>query len=373
MVDNTDGTNVILSNNHVLARVNAATAGEVIVQPGVFDGGVAGDRIGALKRFVMINATGNRVDGAIASIDGALGVNVIDQVHNNTIGTASRDHPAIGLLFAGGCSRTLINPIGDVLAQLNISLPAGANAAATVEVGTNVEKVGRTTEYTTSTVQEIDVTVQVDYNSDPNVQDLREFDNQIATAWMSDPGDSGSLVYRGGKGGDESHCGCGGSQAASSVLETDLRTESAMARVVRDKFLRPTALGSWAIDMYYRNEEMGLQRLRDAGITEDDREHAKKLFDKYGDTARRAFLQGSRSDERVTEGHLREAKQALKRAARYLDKEEMHAAQQLLELANDVALGKNAREILAVMNDPKLVARVREIVGRVSSLKHSDC
>lgn len=373
MVDNTDGANVILSNNHVLARVNAGVAGEVVVQPGVFDGGGAGDRIGALKRFVMLNATGNIVDGAIASIDGALGGNVTDQVHNNVIATASHDHPAVGLLFAGGCARTLINPINDVLAQLNISFPGGAGATASVDVGSNVEKVGRTTEYTTSTVTEIDVTAQIDYNPDPNVDDLREFDNQIATAWMSDPGDSGSLVYLGGNGGEENHCGCGGSQAASSILDTDVGADAAMVRVVRDKYLRPTALGRWAIDMYYRNEAIGLQRLRDIGVTEEDRAYAKKLFDKYGDTARQAFVHGTRSDERVTEAHLREAKQGLKRAARYLNKDEMDAAHQLLELASEVALGKNAREILAVMNDEKLVARVREIVGRASLLKHDDC
>lgn len=60
----------ILSNNHVLANVNAGLVGDAILQPGPYDGGTdPADRIAALTRFIPINfapAASNLVDAAIA-------------------------------------------------------------------------------------------------------------------------------------------------------------------------------------------------------------------------------------------------------------------------------------------------------------------
>jgi hypothetical protein len=44
----------ILSNNHVLANSNAASAGDAILQPGKYDGGFEADRIATLEAFVPI-------------------------------------------------------------------------------------------------------------------------------------------------------------------------------------------------------------------------------------------------------------------------------------------------------------------------------
>jgi hypothetical protein len=65
-----DGTNMILSNNHVLANENDATPGDVILQPGHFDGGRRpGDVAGELARFIRLKSTSkNMVDCAVASI-----------------------------------------------------------------------------------------------------------------------------------------------------------------------------------------------------------------------------------------------------------------------------------------------------------------
>ena len=59
----------ILSNNHVLAAVNAGAVGDAIVQPGIADGGTApADTIAQLTRWVPIDLSGgdNEVDCAIA-------------------------------------------------------------------------------------------------------------------------------------------------------------------------------------------------------------------------------------------------------------------------------------------------------------------
>ena len=358
VIDNTDGSQCILSNNHVMARQNAAALGEMIVQPGLFDAGNSpADDIAFLKRFVMIGATGNTVDGAIAQMQRSA---VIDEVHNKIISVATPDHPAVGLLFAGSCNRTIMNPITNVLNQLNISLPT-ANSTVRAEIGMNVEKVGRTTEYTTSSVMEIDATVTIPYNFGNAT-----FDNQITTAWLSNAGDSGSLVYRGGDGGNVDQCGvCGTTSAASRMMGVDLNREQQMASIVRDQFLRHTRIGRWAIDLFNTNEDRALKRLAETKIEDTDRDHARKMYDKYREEAYSLFAQGEKSDRTLTENHMKDAKTALKRAEKYLKKDELHAANELLELAQKHAMGKNVREVLALLNDEKLEKQVSEIVSKV--------
>lgn len=185
----------LLSNNHVLANLNNAAVGDPIVQPGPSDGGRApADTIAKLTRFVPLCPTDNVADAAIAAVTDE--ADVVDRVKDDLVPVASADHPAVGLLFAGSANRTLLNPIDLVLARLGVAFLAGAGVTAAVDVDSRVEKVGRTTRYTTSTVTEIDVSVTV--GAGPGLS--FSFDGQIATAALSEPGDSGSVVYLGGAG-----------------------------------------------------------------------------------------------------------------------------------------------------------------------------
>lgn len=60
----------LLSNNHVLAAVNHAAIGDVIVAPGPADGGLNARRVATLTAFeTMHAATANLIDGAIAQLD----------------------------------------------------------------------------------------------------------------------------------------------------------------------------------------------------------------------------------------------------------------------------------------------------------------
>lgn len=191
--DRRDGNLCILSNNHVLANENEAEAGDVILQPGVADGGSApGDAIAALKRFVALDfsaAAVNSLDCAIAQVVDE--TDVVHRMKEELTAPPEPGHPAIGLLFAGSTTRTLLNPIDDVLRRLDIELVEGPDAAAEPSFDTDVEKVGRTTEHTTGQVTELDVTVQVRYS-----RGTLTFEGQVATTSMSAGGDSGSLVTR---------------------------------------------------------------------------------------------------------------------------------------------------------------------------------
>jgi hypothetical protein len=69
---------------------------------------------------------------------------------------------------------------------LNIGVPIGVGSAT---LGTALQKMGRTTGYTTDQVTQLDVTVSVDYGGK-----IATFRNQLMAGAMSQGGDSGSAV-----------------------------------------------------------------------------------------------------------------------------------------------------------------------------------
>lgn len=142
----------ILSCNHVLANSNAGAVGDPVIQPGTRDGGTdPADRIAQLTRWVPIDVTGgnNEVDCAIAEA-----INAADVLrHVQSIGT-----------------------------------PA---AMAQATVNQSVRKSGRTTQLTTGTVLSDNATTRVNYGG--TGQGI--FINQLQCTLMSQPGDSGSLIW----------------------------------------------------------------------------------------------------------------------------------------------------------------------------------
>ncbi|MGH3664704.1 MAG: serine protease [Egibacteraceae bacterium] len=145
----------LLSNNHVLANSNFAAIGDPTLQPGVADGGtVAADTIGRLAQFVPIKyktattAPLNYVDAAISQVPFHL---------------LNRE-----IFYIGYVRRLYIAPkVGDIL-----------------------QKTGRTTNYTTGRVTDINATLDVG----GYVGGTARFARQILTTAMSAGGDSGSLV-----------------------------------------------------------------------------------------------------------------------------------------------------------------------------------
>ncbi|MDQ3936685.1 MAG: S1 family peptidase [Actinomycetota bacterium] len=369
VTDRTDGALCLLSNNHVIAGQNAAPLGDAITQPGQFvDGGTdPADRIATLKRFVALTTMGpNQVDAAIGDV--VNDPDVVNQVKNNLVPVASADHPAVGLLFAGGCNRTIMNPIDTVLTALNIELP-GAPPGATVApaIGMNVEKVGRTTEYTTSTVKEIDVTIDITYNMGPC-----RMTGQFGTAYFSQGGDSGSVVYRGGAGGNEDLCGLGGGcflmSVGQDVLGTELRREAAEAREVRDKFLKQTRTGRFLIRVYSHNHERLMDRQAETEIAEEDRAFARGLYENFGELARASFFGPTAGQTRITAAHTAVARDCVKRAKKYAFEDEKAALDRLVEVGGRME-GKTVGEVLAALNDEALYQEVRAIVRSIEFLE----
>lgn len=179
-----DGAPMILSNNHVLADSNDGKIGDAILQPGPADGGTAGDRIAALAAFEPLDFGDSPSQCGIAD--------AVATVLNLLAGATGSSHrlqpvqktPGINVMDAA-----LAQPDAPELvvpAILDVGLPTGVGA---VELGQDVQKMGRTTGLTQGYVTQVDVTVNVDYNGR-----TARFTDQMIANKMSSPGDSGSGI-----------------------------------------------------------------------------------------------------------------------------------------------------------------------------------
>jgi hypothetical protein len=153
----------ILSNNHVLAKVNQGHAGDPICQQGRLDGGVCPqDVIARLTQFIPINfAAGvcNFVDAAIAQTS----PNLVDR----------------RVLRGGVAPGVRQNYVAPVLAPALNML---------------VQKSGRTTQFTKGIINAINATITVNYPPTGVARFCRQFGVRGTAGIFSDAGDSGSGV-----------------------------------------------------------------------------------------------------------------------------------------------------------------------------------
>ena len=151
-----DGQVYILSNNHVLANSNAASPGDAILQPGPHDGGkYPEDQIADLTEFVPISFFG-----------------LPSQAEDNLVDAA------------------IAQPIEDRDVSEQILGIGPIKGMTQAELGMLIQKSGRTTEFTTGQIQQVDVTVNVQYGEGR----IARFADQVMAGPMSQGGDSGSAV-----------------------------------------------------------------------------------------------------------------------------------------------------------------------------------
>ncbi len=188
-----EGKVYILSNNHVLANSNEAEIGDAIVQPGVYDGGkFPDDFIARLSNFIPIRfegdedeepcSIGNTVSNILNGFAALLGsrtrlqptrINRIEDTTRNNLVDCAIAEP--------------INPNDVINEIMEIGKPAGV---AEAELGMAIKKSGRTTGLTTGSIEQIDVTVKVNYGENKTAV----FVDQLMAGNMSAGGDSGSAV-----------------------------------------------------------------------------------------------------------------------------------------------------------------------------------
>lgn len=187
VIDNETGRRVILSNNHVLANSNDANIGDVILQPGPYDGGTGGDQIATLLRFVPIQFGGGGfptcpIVKAIVSV-----LNGLARLYKSSHRVyAQKISAAYNFVDAA-----IAMPIADNLILDEIFEIGTVSGEVRAEIGMDVKKSGRTTGLTFGKVTILSATVQVSYGSGK----MATFSDQIVLgAGMSQGGDSGSMV-----------------------------------------------------------------------------------------------------------------------------------------------------------------------------------
>jgi hypothetical protein len=181
-----DGQKFILSNNHVLANSNQAQIGDPILQPGPYDGGTyPADHIADLTDFVPINIIGLPSDCPIAT--GIAGVlNILAKLLGSRVRMQAINQQAPENLVDAAIARPL-NPEDVTEEILQIGTIQGA---ATGELGMAIKKSGRTTGLTTGVIEQVDVSVNVQYGEGQ----IAMFTDQLMAGAMSQGGDSGSAV-----------------------------------------------------------------------------------------------------------------------------------------------------------------------------------
>lgn len=185
--DKSTGANLILSNNHVLANSNEASIGDLILQPGPYDGGkLSEDAIASLLRFVPIDfgeddgtcplaETYARFGNFIARVAGS-GHRVISKKVNAQ--AVNLVDAAVALPLDKGYVEDRIIDVGVVTGWVDPIL------------GMDVTKSGRTTETTHGKINLINATINVGYGGSK----VATFENQLVSGYMSKGGDSGSLL-----------------------------------------------------------------------------------------------------------------------------------------------------------------------------------
>lgn len=181
-----NGERLILSNNHVLANSNDAAVGDPILQPGPIDGGrLSEDRIAVLHDFVPIQFPEAPSDCAFAGSAARLANLAASVLGSRTRLQAVRAQAADNLVDAA-----LAKPLSDEDVSSEILEIGTISGLAEGELGMAVKKTGRTTGFTQGEIEQVDVTVSVQYGPGRTAR----FTDQLMAGPMSQGGDSGSAV-----------------------------------------------------------------------------------------------------------------------------------------------------------------------------------
>jgi hypothetical protein len=299
--DNTDGTTNLLSANHVIADDNTAPIGDPVLNPASLDDSrnVARNWVARLKRFVPIVGGATAVDAAIAEVDAGI---ALDPGYNgyDNVAAPTTTRPAVGMVVAGdGFGNVWLTRMSTTLTALNATLlpdRANANVEATVPaIDSRLEKIGRTSGYTTGRVfatgQTLDVTV-------PG-QGVVRYTDLILTQWMGWAGDSGAMVIRKGDAAARDDDAWDTLSRANlmrligdvfgpcEILSTleyaygiPATDDEALADAVRDEYLSQSHVGRFLITLTYLNTALVRSRLANVQ-SPTDRAYVQALYDEY--------------------------------------------------------------------------------------------
>lgn len=271
--DKAAGVIGMLSTNSVLSALGGLLAlSDPIVNPATVDNGEINIPFATLYSSVQLQESPivNQVDVAMAKLDNQN--SYTQDVAGGLMAPISSTHQAVGIALAwdmqGDC---FLSRMDLALQQLNCNLMAGVDAVATPEVGVNIEKVGRTSGYTSSTIDAIDVQVLVHYTADtqhfPNAVDHYEFEELIWSQYLFVDGDRGSVACVGGDGATfvsyppASSCALL-ANAQSYYALPNLTSDNQLTNEIQKTFLSQSQTGTLFIGAVYMNMNTFVTRLQ---------------------------------------------------------------------------------------------------------------
>ncbi|WP_028306657.1 hypothetical protein [Desulfitibacter alkalitolerans] len=188
--DKRTGERLLLSNNHVLANVTngrdgRAREGDVILQPGAYDGGKRDkDVVAYLYRYAPISKIMSESDCPVAAAAVSTVNSVFKMVKPSYSMKLMKTSNQNNIVDAAVAKPARVD-ISDEILEIGI-----VRGVAEPKLGDKIKKNGRTTGYTEGSVKAVDVAMKVSLGEDS----YAVFTEQVLSDIKSAPGDSGSLI-----------------------------------------------------------------------------------------------------------------------------------------------------------------------------------
>jgi hypothetical protein len=282
---------VMLTAGHVMdSELWLSDPSKTMMQPAATDGGDpsndAIDMTQAGASFVDITpgSTANTIDVGFVVLD-HLDDSAPTDVADNLMAPISNTHPAVGMCIASdGEGNSFLSRMDLSVAWVNSIIADTLQIAVVVpEVGVNIEKVGRSSAYTSSTVDATDVVLVVYYpDEETNKYIPVTMSGMIWSQWFCISGDSGAVACVGGDGQTyvtppRSPC------ALMKSIETyyglpNLTADNTITNQVQSKVLSQTLIGNLAIGMVYENKQVAIDRLASSTGPAFNQAAAQALF-----------------------------------------------------------------------------------------------
>jgi hypothetical protein len=178
----------LLSNNHVIANNNEASPGDLIIQPGSYDGGLAPDDVIAiLSEFVPINFREDEISSA-GGISGFIAgfLNLLYKLS----GSRTRIKVYKEQSKTNLCDAAIAHPLNAEEVALEVLELGKIQGLKEGKLDMKIRKFGRTTALTNGVITQTDLSVVVNYGYNKTAL----FSDQLMAGAMSQGGDSGSAV-----------------------------------------------------------------------------------------------------------------------------------------------------------------------------------
>jgi hypothetical protein len=176
----------ILSNNHVIANSNNASPGDLIIQPGIYDGGKAEeDVVACLYEFIPVIFENEgrkiRISNGFKWFRNLL----FFITRGRKKEFSSSGQPVYNLADCAIAGPVLPDDYLDEILKVGI-----IKGIAEGNLGMKIKKSGRTTGLTSGSIEQVDVTVRVNFGAGRTAL----FVDQLIAGAMSEGGDSGSVI-----------------------------------------------------------------------------------------------------------------------------------------------------------------------------------